>query len=152
ARLLSESGVPPDRIRLMPNAWSGEAPLPREVAREKLGLPQNGWIIGWVGRLSGEKGPDVMLRAFRRLPPEAQLSVVGDGPLRTSLEGEARAENLGDRVRWHGSVPDAGRLMTAFDAVALSSRTEGTPMTVLEAMAAGVPVVATSVGGVPDLL
>jgi glycosyltransferase involved in cell wall biosynthesis len=152
ARLLGRFGVSPDRIYTMPNAWSGDLPLPRDAARQRLGLPLDAWIIGWVGRLSREKGPDVMMRAFRRLPLDARLSMVGEGPLRSSLEAEASRAGLSERVRWHGPVPDAGLLMSAFDAVALSSRTEGTPMTVLEAMAAGVPVVATSVGGVPDLL
>jgi glycosyltransferase involved in cell wall biosynthesis len=55
-------------------------------------------------------------------------------------------------ITWHGVVPDAGRLLRAFDVLVLSSRTEGTPMVVLEAMAAGVPIVATRVGGVPDVL
>jgi glycosyltransferase involved in cell wall biosynthesis len=152
ARLLIGSGVSPDRLHTIPNAWNGEAPLGRDAARQRLGLPLDAWIVGWVGRLSPEKGPDLMLRALRHLPPDARLSMVGEGTLGASLEAQSVAAGLGDRVRWHGPVPEAGRLMAAFDAVALSSRTEGTPMSVLEAMAAGVPVVATSVGGVTDLL
>jgi glycosyltransferase involved in cell wall biosynthesis len=68
------------------------------------------------------------------------------------LEDFVRSEGLSDRVRFHGTVAEAARYITAFDAFVLSSRSEGTPVTLLEAMAARVPIVATTVGGVPDVV
>jgi glycosyltransferase involved in cell wall biosynthesis len=78
--------------------------------------------------------------------------IVGEGPERPGLEALARELGLTDQVRFYGAHPEAGRLFRAFDAFVLSSRSEGTPITLLEAMSAGVPVVATAVGGIPDVL
>ena len=78
--------------------------------------------------------------------------VLGEGPARPALEARAAGLGIGDRVHWHGRLTGAGRLYRAFDIFVLSSRTEGTPIALFEAMAAGVPVVATSVGGVPDVV
>jgi glycosyltransferase involved in cell wall biosynthesis len=153
ARLIRER-VPSERVHVVQNAWH-ETGLPhdRPRARRMLGLPDDGFLVGWAGRLSAEKGPDVLLDALvhlRDLPIDA--SVLGQGREQASLV--ARAQRLGvDRhVRWHGIVPDAARHLAAFDVFVLSSRTEGTPIVLLEAMAAGVPIVATGVGGVPDML
>jgi glycosyltransferase involved in cell wall biosynthesis len=150
-RLVS-SGVSSSRLHLIPNAHeSARPPLDRTEARQLLGLPRNGWIAGWVGRLSHEKGPDVFLEALARAP-EWEASLLGSGPQESSLRSQADALGIATRLKWHGMVPDAGSLLRAFDAVVLSSRTEGTPVVLLEAMAAGVPVVATAVGGVPDVV
>lgn len=149
---LAQAGVRPERLHVIPNAWSGAEPYSREVARDRLGLEPETWVIGWVGRLSREKGPDLMLQALARLPDDMLLSMVGEGPMREALRAQATDAGVDHRVRWHGLVPDAGRLMAAFDAVALSSRTEGTPMVLLEAMAARVPLVVTAVGGVPHVV
>jgi glycosyltransferase involved in cell wall biosynthesis len=80
------------------------------------------------------------------------VSVVGDGRRRHQLQETAARLGLGDRVRWLGNVADAGRLFAAFDVFALSSRTEGTPIVLFEAMAASTPIVAAAVGGVPDVV
>jgi glycosyltransferase involved in cell wall biosynthesis len=151
---LARAGVQRSRIHAVPNAWcETAAPLDREAARDALGLPRDSFVVGWVGRLSGEKGPDVLLDA---LPHVGELplvvSVVGNGVERVPLEARTSALGLDGRVRWHGAVPDAGRLFAAFDVFVLSSRSEGTPMALFEAMAAGVPIVATRVGGVPDVV
>jgi glycosyltransferase involved in cell wall biosynthesis len=82
----------------------------------------------------------------------AILVFVGDGPDRPALETLAAAVGVGARVRFVGMVPDASSILPAFDALVLSSRSEGTPMILLETIHAGVPIVATAVGGVPDLL
>lgn len=148
------SGVPASRVHLIPNAWcpTGEL-LPRTAARRALSLPSDQPWIGWVGRLSPEKGADVFLGALRRLrASEAGASVIGDGSERQALEALARRLGLRQRIRWHGVVPDAGRLLRAFDVFVLSSRSEGIPIVLFEAIAAGVPIVATRVGGVPDVL
>jgi glycosyltransferase involved in cell wall biosynthesis len=146
---LRRGGVAPERLQLVPNAWIGSAPLSRIDARARLGLPGNDVVVGWVGRLSVEKGPDLAVRALAELPREVSLSFVGEGPERPAAERLARELGVGDRIRWHGPVPEAASLLRAFDAVLLSSRTEGTPMVLMEAMAAGVPVVAPAVGGIP---
>lgn len=149
---LAVAGVPKSRLHLIPNALGEPQPLARADARAQLGIPEGEPTIGWVGRLSPEKGIDVFLGALaliRSLPWCAH--VIGDGPARA--EGERLAAVLGiqGRVSWHGIVEEAGRLLTAFDLLALTSRTEGTPVVLLEAARAGVPVVATAVGGVPDM-
>jgi len=92
------------------------------------------------------------LRLVRDLP--LGVSIVGEGSAgeQRSLLARARRCGVAQRIQWHGLVPDASRLYKAFDVFVLSSRTEGTPIVLLEAMAAGVPIVATRVGGVPDVL
>jgi len=154
---LTRAGVAQERILLLPNAWNGgraPPPLSRAAARAVLGLDAAGARIGWAGRLSAEKGPDVMVSALARLDdPTVRLSMLGDGPKAAALRGGgAAAAGVAERVTWHGVVPAAGRLLRAFDVFVLSSRTEGTPMVLFEAMAAGVPVVTTAVGGVPDVV
>jgi glycosyltransferase involved in cell wall biosynthesis len=147
------AGIPPTRIHLIPNAWSGSTPLERSDARAILGLRPSVPLIGWVGRLSREKGPDVFVEALGLLadvPWEA--AVIGEGPEGKDLVARANALGIGNRVRWPGLVPEMGRAMGALDAFVLSSRTEGTPIALLEAMAAAVPTVATEVGGVPDVV
>jgi glycosyltransferase involved in cell wall biosynthesis len=154
AAQLEHRGVPPERLRTVLNAWlPGPPPLSREEARRVLAVPAPGRRIGFVGRLTKEKGPDVFVEACGRLADTAvALSVIGDGRERAALERLATARGLAGRLTWHGAVPDAARLLRAFDALAISSRTEGTPMLAFEAMAAGVPLVAAAVGGVPDVV
>ncbi|CAN5840837.1 glycosyltransferase [soil metagenome] len=154
AEKLEQGGVPPKRLHLLPNGWGRSSPpLEREAACRALGLPRDGFHIGWVGRLSEEKGADVLLDALPYLSELAPVvSLVGDGRMRGSLEQRARDLGVAERVRWAGVIPDAGRLFQAFDVFVLSSRTEGTPIVLFEAMAAGVPIVATRVGGVPDVV
>ncbi len=151
---LAQTGIPVDRIVQIPNAWGPTGPaLPRAAARAALGLPAEGVLLGWVGRLSREKGPDIFLRALA-LPAagRAQAVIIGEGGMREELLAQTVALGVSDRVHWAGLVPRAGRLLAAFDGFVLSSRTEGTPIALFEAMAAGVPIVATGVGGVPDVL
>jgi Glycosyltransferase len=153
ASVLQTGGVRADRIRVLPNAWASSTPiLSREVARSRLGLPPGEPIIGWIGRLSREKGADVLLDACSYLDEKINISFIGDGPEGLALTDRAREVGVAPRSRWHGLVHDAGSLLKAFDAFVLSSRTEGTPITLLEAMAARVPIVATRVGGVPDMI
>jgi glycosyltransferase involved in cell wall biosynthesis len=151
---LRRARVPGHRIHCIPNAWSGDEPrYDRQTARRRLEVPEDGLRVGFVGRLSEEKGCDLFLDALARMGNDSvAASVIGDGPRRGVLEERAGALGLEDRVRWHGLVPGAGELMKAFDVFVLSSRTEGTPIVLFEAMAAGVLIVATKVGGVPDVL
>jgi len=153
---LTKGGVPAARIHHLPNAWvemPDARPADRTTARETLGVSRGGARIGWVGRMSLEKGPDVMIDALARLKrSHVHLSMIGDGP--ALKQAQARAKELGveGQVTWHGLVPDAGRLLAAFDVVVLSSRTEGTPIILFEAVAARVPVVTTAVGGIPAVV
>ena len=156
---LVRARIPQDRawmIRNGPVGWGSK--LNREEARQTLGLPLNGPMVGWVGRLSPEKGADVLLNAMEFTEGyNVGISFLGDGPERMALEAQERElvahdSLLHGQVRFHGIVPEAGRLLKAFDVLVLSSRTEGTPMILFEAMDAEVPVVTTWVGGVPDVV
>jgi glycosyltransferase involved in cell wall biosynthesis len=151
---LGRAGVPRHRLHVLPNAWAGDHQFEeRDAARRALGIPAEAFHVGWVGRLSSEKGPDVMLEALGRLRDLSFVaSFIGDGPERPALERRAAELGLEGRVLWHGLVPEAGRWFRAFDVLVLSSRREGTPIVLFEAMAAGVPIVAARVGGVPDVL
>lgn len=153
-RMLLDLGVTPARVHHIPNAWVAQGtPLDRDAARQRLGLPAGGPAIGWVGRLVGVKGPDVFLRALSRLDSnDWHACVIGDGPLRPSLDKLADQLGLRDRVHFAGLVQDAGTVLSAFDVFVLSSHSEGTPIALMEAMAARVPVVATDVGGVSGLI
>jgi glycosyltransferase involved in cell wall biosynthesis len=152
--LLARAGVAPARLHLVPNAWAGGGTsVSRADARRALGLPADGIQIGWVGRFSREKGADVLVRALPRLADVAlAATMIGAGPELDRVRAEAATLGVADRIAWPGIVPDAAGLLEAFEVVVLSSRTEGTPIVLFEAMAAGVPVVATRVGGVPDVV
>src|SRR6266704_2075951 len=151
---LAESGVPGERLYYVQNAWyPADPPLAREAACRALRIAPDGFRVGWVGRLSAEKGPDVLVEVLPQLGDlPVTVSFLGDGPLRPALETRAAALHVADRIRWHGLVPGAGRLLRAFEAFVLTARTEGTPIALLEAMAAGVPIIAAGVGGVPDVV
>lgn len=108
--------------------------------------PQTGKRIAFVGRLSHEKAPDRFCALAERLS-FLEADVYGDGPLRTELEDRYR-----DKIRFHGSVANVSMRLLNTDLVVMPSRHEGLPMTALEAMGHGVPVAATAVGGLPDLI
>jgi glycosyltransferase involved in cell wall biosynthesis len=153
AGMLAASGVPAPVLHLIPNAWSGEPqPLEPAAARRRLGISSGVFHVGWVGRLSAEKAPALLLEAVARLAglPLA-VSLLGEGPERAALAARAGRLGIAGQVHFHGPVERAGALMPAFDVLVLSSRTEGTPVVLFEAMAAEVPIVATRVGGVPDV-
>ena len=141
-------------IQTLPNAWTAvEEPLPPESARASLRLSANVFNIGWIGRISREKGADVLLEALPALDDlNLHVTFIGEGRERPKLEDKARKLHVEDRVSWRGEVPQAARLLRALDLLVISSRTEGTPITLFEAMHAGIPIVATLVGGVPDVI
>ncbi len=151
---LRASGVPSTVLHLIPNAYRDtQPPLARADARRLLGIPEDRFVIGWVGRFSGEKGADVMLDALASPAlASAFLSFVGDGREADALRARAASLGVESRVTWHGSIPAASRIYPAFDTFALTSRTEGTPIALFEAMAAALPIVAARVGGVPDVV
>lgn len=151
---LVTTGVKRSRVRLLRNAWHASADaLGRHAARHSLGITSDAFRIGWIGRVSREKGLDILVRALPSLADLGiEVSVLGDGPERMAVVRETVALRVADQLSWHGVVPGADRVLAAFDVIVLSSRSEGTPMVLLEAMAAGVPVVASAVGGVPDVV
>ena len=153
-REIQEAGVPRGQVHVIPNGWFRQVPvLPRDEGRRALGIDEAGFRVGWVGRLSREKGADILLEALGRLrdlPLEA--SIFGIGPDAPRLRQQARQLGVESLVRWHHTVAGAARLFGAFDLFVLSSRTEGTPIVLFEAMEARVPIVATRVGGVPDVV
>jgi glycosyltransferase involved in cell wall biosynthesis len=127
-------------------------PGARDELRAALDIPGDAFVVGWLGRMTEIKRVDDLLRAFVELTPDAHLLLVGDGPLRSRLEGLAREIGIGARAHFAGFRDDVGVVYAACDAVALTSANEGTPVTVIEALAAGVPVVSTDVGGVSDVV
>jgi glycosyltransferase involved in cell wall biosynthesis len=152
---LRSLGIPAGRVVPIRNDWQPPpGPLSsRTEARARLQLPDDAPVLGWVGRLSHEKGADIAIAAMTFLShAECHLAFVGEGRERTALESQVAAAGLGKRVHFLGMVPDAAAVLRAFDALLLSSRTEGTPMVLLEAIHARVPIIASAVGGVPDLL
>ena len=123
--------------------------------REKLGIKSDARIIGTIARLHWEKGIDLLIRAFHHLAsefPETILVIIGDGPEKENLK--ELAENLGirDRVIFTGFQPEPERFFALFDLFALGSRIEAMPVALMQAMAQGKAIVATKVGGVPELV
>ena len=152
AQNLVRAGIQPAKIHVVPNGFTALPAISRAAARDRLGIAGDQLVAGWVGRLSREKGADVMIDAFSQLDASWRLSIIGDGPELGKLQIRAETLGVADRIAWHGLIENAGSLLTAFDAFVLSSRTEGTPIGLFEAMHAGVPIVATRVGGVPDVI
>lgn len=155
---LQRRGVRPRRLSVITNTVAARpAPSLQSVAslRESLGIDPGEQIVLCVGRLSREKGQQDLISAFQRLlgmQPEGtlRLLVVGDGPDRERLE--KLAEPFRSRVLFTGEVADPWPFFHAAQVFALPSHSEGSPLVVLEAMAAGVPIVATTVGGIPETL
>jgi len=131
------------------------APLDRSVLRRELGIREGDLVIGSVGRLMEQKGMAYLLKAFARLARrggDMKLVIVGDGELRHDLERLAQDLQVADRVVFTGIRRDIPDFMRLFDVFALPSLWEGQPLTVVEAMAAGKPIVATDVGGNVEIL
>ncbi len=130
-------------------------PGARQDVRRELGLPEGQFVVAWFGRMTEIKRADDLLRAFALLRGrgvDAALVLVGDGPLRGSLEQLAAELRVADACRFVGYREDVGPLYAAADAVVLTSANEGTPVSVIEGQAAGLPAVSTDVGGVRDVV
>jgi glycosyltransferase involved in cell wall biosynthesis len=124
-------------------------------ARARLGIGAERFVVGWVGRMTGVKRTDDVLEALRLLRErgvDAVLLMVGDGPDRDHVEQRASELGIVRHCLFLGYQEDVSGWYRAFDAMILPSANEGTPVVAIEALAAGCPVVATSVGGVPDVV
>lgn len=151
-------GVRESKCVLIENAIDADEYRRRQTtasAKAKLNLPANCKLVGAVGRLSGEKGFDLLLQAVKPLidaDPTIRLMIVGEGGERAKLEAMIRELKLEANVTLSGWRSDVRDVFEAMDLFALSSRREGLPNVLLEAMAFEVPVVATSVNGIPKLI
>ncbi len=128
-----------------------QPPGPSGALRAELGLPRDVPLVGAVGRLVPVKALDLLLRAAARLQG-VHVVLVGDGPCRPDLEAEAAALGIAERVHFTGWRRDLPAIYSDLHVLALPSRNEGMPVSIIEAQAARVPVVAAAVGGVPDLI
>jgi len=127
----------------------------RAETRRQLGVGQDAFIVGWVGRMTAVKRTDDVMRALRGLVDrgvDAYLCLVGDGPDRDQLERYAHELGVVKRCLFVGYQEDVARFYSAIDALLLPSANEGTPVSVIEALAAQRPAVATRVGGTPDVI
>lgn len=130
--------------------------LERGAAREALQLPADAWIVGNVGRLHPDKDQATLIRAFAealpKLPQGSLLAIMGSGRLEDKLKSLAAELGIATSVRFLGQVPEGRRYFKAFDLFALASDHEPFGMVLLEAMAAGVPVVCSDCGGAPEVV
>jgi glycosyltransferase involved in cell wall biosynthesis len=152
--VVERGGVLPARLRLVYEGVPDQAPAPggRE-ALEALGVPAGVPVVGNVAALTGHKDQATLVEAVALLRPrfpEARLVIAGEGELRPALEALVRERGLGDRVVLAGFRDDLDRLLPTFSVFCLSSRLEGLGTSLLDAMAFGLPVVATAAGGIPE--
>jgi glycosyltransferase involved in cell wall biosynthesis len=150
--------VSPAKVRVILNGIDtarfqqrGEA----RALRQELGIPAGAPVIGTVGRLTPVKRQDLLLRAFARVReqvPEARLLLVGDGPLLEQLQGLAAELGVGGATHFAGYQPEPQRYLHLIDVFALTSASEGIPQALLEASAAGIPSIASQVGGIPEVI
>lgn len=152
-RLSEQDGVPHERISVIMNTPS---PMPERHMRTRPDLPvslEDGPLVGVVARLQAEKGVEYFLEAaaiILQYVPHVHFLVIGDGPLRRELQEHADLLGVRERVHFLGFRMDAQALIGLLDVLVVPSLSEGTPLVTLEAMAAGVPVVASAVGGIPE--
>jgi glycosyltransferase involved in cell wall biosynthesis len=152
-------GVNASQLHLIPNGVDlndfkpGGARM--GALRQRLGIGPEAELVGFVGRLSPEKGPDVFIRAavaLKQALPNARFVLIGEGPMRGELQSLIERFELGDVAYLCGLMPHMQSVFAELDLVVSSSRSEALPLALMEAMACGLPVVATQVGGVPDLI
>jgi glycosyltransferase involved in cell wall biosynthesis len=130
-------------------------PEARAETRRLLGVPDDAFVVGWIGRMTGVKNTDDVLAATKLLRDrgvDGWLLMVGDGPDRERIEQRAHQLGIVKRCLFLGYQEDVAPWYQAFDAMILPSVNEGTPVSAIESLAAGRPVVATRVGGVPDVV
>lgn len=157
-QIVERGSAPPRKITVIrngvPDARASRAHAQDEIRRE-LGISADAKLVGMVARIQPVKGHRFFIDAAAsvlRDQPNAHFVLVGDGPLRSEIENQIARLGLADRVHLLGDRSDVAQLVPGFDLLVLASLHEGSPNAVIEAMAAGVPVVATAVGGTRELL
>jgi len=155
--LIDKEGVPAARVLELPNfleerCFNHVAVEMRSARRRSWGVPQGAFVIGTVARLAPVKNHAMVLRALQRLDEDVHLVLIGEGPSRYALEELAKELHIARRVHFTGQLVATENLHQFFDVSVLCSRSEGFPNAVIEALAAGCPVVATPVGGVPEVI
>lgn len=154
------SGVRASRIQVIPNAVAAggdgaQRRLARKEKRRLAGIPDGAFVVGYTGRLSAEKGVRYLVEAVARLNGQGtavRLLIIGAGGEMQELQNLVRQQGLEDRTVFTGFQTDSEAWISCLDVLTLPSLTEGTPMTLLEGMSLGVPVIASAVGGVPDVV
>ena len=147
----------PERMRVIPVSVEGRT-VAKTVytaahARRLLGIPDDALLVGTVGRIDSQKAPHHFIEAMARLPqPNLHAVWIGDGPLRAEMEALIRRRGLEARVHLVGERSDVPDLLPALDVFVMTSLYEGLPCVIVEAMRCGLPVVATAVNGVPELV
>ena len=151
--------LPPEKVVTVYNGIDPtrfDLALTQPQARVRAGLPSDDLVIAVIARLVEQKSHNVLFEALQLLPDDMkagiQCLVIGSGPLEHDLKAAAHAQGLGDRVSFLGERSDIPTILRAIDLLVLPSRWECLPMIILEALAAGAPIVSTSVGGVPEVL
>jgi glycosyltransferase involved in cell wall biosynthesis len=154
-RMTDVEGIDPSRTLFIPNGVPAPPPPSGRDVREELGIAPDAPVLGVVGLLRPQKAHHVLLHAATTLVerwPDLQVLIIGDGPERASIESLIAELKLERTVRITGLRADVPDVLQALDIAVCCSDFEGSPLSVLEYMAAGLPVVATEVGGLPDLI
>ena len=152
------AGVPADRLCLIANGVDIERFQPEGRGsgfREQIGIPNNAPLVGFVGRLAHEKGPDKFVLAAQNvcaLHESVHFVIVGEGPEEADLKASIQSSGLSDRIHLAGAWLATEKVYAALDLLAQTSRSEAMPLVLLEAMACGLPVIALAVGGVSSIV
>lgn len=154
-QMIDRERIKPSDIVLIPNGIEARAATVGRDLRRELGIPAGALVIGAVGTLRPEKRFDVLIDAaalLRREHPDLRVVIAGEGGERADLEERIGAVGLADTVMLIGSRTDVPDVLEAFDIAVNCSDREGSPLSVLEYMEAGLPIVAARIGGIPDMI
>jgi len=151
--------VPEEKISVLENSIDygrfADVSISKEDAKRILGLPSDAFVFGTIGRLAPTKGLLYLIEAFPKVKeqkPSAHLVLFGDGPCRAEIEQQASNMSCRDSIHFLGHRDNIEQLLRGMDVFVLSSVAEGMPRAILEVMAAGIPCIATEVGGIPEII